>query len=115
MKQFEQFEKCIECPVKMRKYRLSTKYRGEKADLADHVGLSSINHYGNHLQNGGNKLNCSLNKVYIRNFYEYHHRKRPGEGVSASPTEAELNSVWRGYFCVLILTSDLPENRQTRI
>lgn len=68
---------------KMRKYRLSTKYRGERGALADHLSLSSINHYdGHHNQNGGTKLDHNLNKVYIRNFYEYHHRKRPGEGVS---------------------------------
>lgn len=66
----------------MRKYRLSTKYRGPKSDLADYVGLSSINHYNKHQQDGVQNLNSSLNKVYIRNFYEYHHRKRPGEGVS---------------------------------
>lgn len=70
----------------MRKYRLSTKYRGEKGDLADHISLSSINHYGHHQQNGGTKLDRNLNKVYIRNFYEYHHRKRPGEGVSCGRT-----------------------------
>lgn len=66
----------------MRKYRLSTKYRGQKSHLVDFVGLSSINHPVNHYGQNGNNLNQNLNKVYIRNFYEYHHRKRPGEGVS---------------------------------
>ena len=63
---------------KMRKYRLSTKFRGQN-ELADYVSLSSINHY---TRLKDNNLDQNLNKVYIRNFYEYHHRKRPGEGVS---------------------------------
>lgn len=65
----------------MRKYRLSTKFRAQKNELADYVGLSSINHY-TRTHSLKDNLDQNLNKVYIRNFYEYHHRKRPGEGVS---------------------------------
>ena len=59
----------------MRKYRLSTKYRGPKKELVDYVAFDAINHYGHQ----PNNLNQNLNKVYIRSFYEYLHRKRPGE------------------------------------
>lgn len=64
----------------MRRLRLSTKSRGAKNDLSDYVGLSSITHYSRHQKD--NNLESNVNKVYIRNFYEYQHRKRPGEGVS---------------------------------